>query len=335
MTKKALVVGCNYPQSEYALRGCVRDCKNHARFALDSLGVPRCNITVLADGSVPGFKVSRPTKENILAGLQSLVDRAAPGDMLYFAFSGHGTQVPDDNGDEEDGFDEAIVPGDFDRSGRLITDDELNYYMVQPLPDGVLLTCVFDACTSGTIMDLTAGLDADSMRKVKAGKRKYGRAAALGLRLPWRRYLGVVSTKKRRKTCSRDGCRGIPPVMNYVRDKVPKRKVHRFAKRRNQPACIFCFSGCEDGSFSYETTIDGKRCGVLSHCFIKTAEENKQSNYKDLFKRTARKVGSLIRDQDPQLSYIGAEPHDVMLFRTNDTAPQDDVLARPEKRPRT
>ncbi len=43
---------------------------------------------------------------------------------LFFNFSGHGTQVEDQDGDEDDGFDEALCPSDFDTAGAL-TDDAL------------------------------------------------------------------------------------------------------------------------------------------------------------------------------------------------------------------
>lgn len=36
-----------------------------------------------------------------------------PGDTVFIYFSGHGTQVPDDNGDEADGIDECLLPYDF------------------------------------------------------------------------------------------------------------------------------------------------------------------------------------------------------------------------------
>lgn len=42
------------------------------------------------------------------AKLKELVAASRPGDVLFFHFSGHGTQVPDDG--ESDGYDEAICP---------------------------------------------------------------------------------------------------------------------------------------------------------------------------------------------------------------------------------
>jgi hypothetical protein len=133
---------------------------------------------VLADCPCPGVKGAHlPTKENILHSIERLVTGAKAGDMLYFSFSGHGTQVPDHSGEEADGLDEAIVPGDFAEIGRVITDDELAAYLVAPLTEGVLLTCIFDCCHSGTILDLDSAMDSTKGKgdKRKSGKKKYSK----------------------------------------------------------------------------------------------------------------------------------------------------------------
>lgn len=53
----------------------------------------------------------------------------------FFHYSGHGGQVKDEAGDEEDGYDETIMPVDFMTNGQII-DDELHALMVAPLPKG-------------------------------------------------------------------------------------------------------------------------------------------------------------------------------------------------------
>lgn len=45
------------------------------------------------------------------------------------------------------------MPYDHERAGQ-ITDDELHRMLIEPLPHGVLLTCIMDCCHSGTSMDL-------------------------------------------------------------------------------------------------------------------------------------------------------------------------------------
>ncbi|MEQ1746537.1 MAG: caspase family protein [Saprospiraceae bacterium] len=89
--------------------------------------------------------------------------RVQRGDVVYFQFSGHGQQVADNNGndDELDGYDEAIVPYDSPQryqpgvyeGQNLIRDDELNDLFNDLRrrigPSGNLMV-VLDACHSGT-----------------------------------------------------------------------------------------------------------------------------------------------------------------------------------------
>ncbi len=52
------------------------------------------------------------TKAGILTAFESLSNRCKKGDVVYIHFSGHGQQVTDVNGDEDDGWDEAWIPYD-------------------------------------------------------------------------------------------------------------------------------------------------------------------------------------------------------------------------------
>lgn len=90
------------------------------------------------------------TRARILDALTTLVDDSRRGDQLVFQYAGHGTQVPDLNGDEIDRFDEAIVPVDFQK-GELLTDDDI-YQACARLREhpGVTLTFFMDCCSSGT-----------------------------------------------------------------------------------------------------------------------------------------------------------------------------------------
>lgn len=55
----------------------------------------------------------QPTRANIIRELEWLMYLAQSGDSLFFLFSGHGGQQEDQNGDEEDGMDETILPVDY------------------------------------------------------------------------------------------------------------------------------------------------------------------------------------------------------------------------------
>ena len=82
-----------------------------------------------------------------------LVQGCQPGDSLLFHYSGHGSRQRNYNGDEVDGYDETLCPLDFETQG-MIVDDEINATIVRPLPHGVKLHAIIDACHSGTILDL-------------------------------------------------------------------------------------------------------------------------------------------------------------------------------------
>lgn len=82
-----------------------------------------------------------------------LVQGCQPGDSLVFHYSGHGSRQRNYNGDEVDGYDETLCPLDFETQG-MIVDDEINATIVRPLPHGVKLHAIVDACHSGTVLDL-------------------------------------------------------------------------------------------------------------------------------------------------------------------------------------
>ncbi|KAF8412486.1 hypothetical protein HHK36_000451 [Tetracentron sinense] len=97
------------------------------------------------------FKV--PTKDNMRMAMYWLIQGCQPGDSLVFHFSGHGSQQRNYNGGEADGYDETLSPLDFETEG-VITDEEINATIVQPLPHGVKLHAIIDACRSGTVLNL-------------------------------------------------------------------------------------------------------------------------------------------------------------------------------------
>ena len=83
------------------------------------------------------------------------------------SFSSHKTHVilffhhfRDTSGDEEDGYDETLIPVDFQSAGQ-ITDDELFTNLVKPMAKGVLMTSLMDCCHSGTVLDLPYRFTAD------------------------------------------------------------------------------------------------------------------------------------------------------------------------------
>ena len=82
--------------------------------------------------------------------------------FLNFILTGHGGKLRDDDwGEEEDGFDETLIPVDYIDAGQ-IRDDRLFSTLVQPMPYGVTVTCLMDCCHSGTVLDLPYKYKADN-----------------------------------------------------------------------------------------------------------------------------------------------------------------------------
>ncbi len=123
--------------------------------ALVGKGVPTENIFILDSGA---------TKQAIVNAIENiLIPSLKKGDVVMFHFSGHGYQIPDNNKDELDGLDEALVPINAKNDGgrkkdqsfydNYLRDDELNKLIeeirVTLGPDGDLFVTI-DACHSGT-----------------------------------------------------------------------------------------------------------------------------------------------------------------------------------------
>ena len=70
------------------------------------------------------------------------------GHLIVF-YVGHGTNVRDLNGDEDDGYDEAMVFDD-----GFVIDDVLRQHLVNFKNTDSILTLITDACHSGSIWDL-------------------------------------------------------------------------------------------------------------------------------------------------------------------------------------
>jgi len=169
MRRRALFIGINYVGSANELHGCINDVAG-ACAHMKALGYTD-NITLADDGtSLP------PTKANILQYLAWLVGGAVAGDKLYLHYSGHGSYMADASNDESDRRDETICPLDFETAGFII-DDTLREVLVDKVPAGVQLFCVFDSCHSGTVLDLAYSYVNKRARLVVTKDKQYADSA--------------------------------------------------------------------------------------------------------------------------------------------------------------
>lgn len=60
-----------------------------------------------------------PTRRNLEAAMRWLVEDVRPGDSLFIHYSGHGSQVKDVSGDEASGYDQTMVPVDYQQAGQV------------------------------------------------------------------------------------------------------------------------------------------------------------------------------------------------------------------------
>jgi hypothetical protein len=141
---RAVLVGVDeYARADIpSLRGCVNDVALVRQLLKQYLGVPNEDIRVVVN--------RRATKQNILRRLFATIERAEPGDVVVFYFSGHGSQIRDRDGDElADGLDELICPYDMDWDrGTYLLDDDLDAIFAATPPE-IVLEAFFDCCFWG------------------------------------------------------------------------------------------------------------------------------------------------------------------------------------------
>jgi hypothetical protein len=231
MAAQALCVGINefgnLPSANW-LNGCVNDANDMAAMLRTRPGFSRRNITVLTDKDA--------TKANVMAKLTDMIGKAKAGklDHVVFSFSSHGTQVPDQNGDEAvDHVDEAFACYDIASKGSdwdrdtVIVDDEL-HALLSDIPKNVLVEVFLDTCHSGTgLKDLLAGQKA--------------------------RFLPPPTRKGARRIAAKSDPKGYQELV------------------KSTPAAsrAVLFAGCKADQTSADAYFDGRYNGAFTYYFLK------------------------------------------------------------------
>ena len=113
------------------------------------------DMTRLARGrkmKVKTLLTKQATRARLLSAVRAAAKTLKRGDLFFLTYSGHGGQVRDVTGDEEDRRDETWCLYD----GQLI-DDEL-YYELSRFAAGVRILVLSDSCHSGTVTRANASL---------------------------------------------------------------------------------------------------------------------------------------------------------------------------------
>ena len=147
-TRWALIIGIsdyiNFDDDDGGdLPGAERDAKAIRDFLLSRNYVAPDNVRMLLSREA--------TRANIEAGLTEwLPANARPGDQITVFYAGHGSQMWDESGDEDDGLDETLAPADVSPTSTEfdISDDEFGAWLTNLPTDNVVV--ILDNCNSGT-----------------------------------------------------------------------------------------------------------------------------------------------------------------------------------------
>lgn len=253
--KTALCIGINnYPGTSNDLNGCVNDVEDWSK-ELKSRGYA---VTTLID--------SKATKANIIKSIKKIITDARPNDSVVIQYSGHGSFVPDENGDEENGADECICPHDIVKNGRanFITDDEL-YDLYALIDKEARLLLIFDSCHSGTVAK--AGLIL--MQETNAPKQRF--LAPSEFLAP--RELAKFGTTRIKKTAT-----------------------------SSKPFVGLLLAGCQDHQVSFDAFFNNRANGAFSFVALQTLKKlGKNKTFEDWFKLIRKQLPSQDFSQIPNL----------------------------------
>ena len=140
---RALIIGVEKYQSVPGTPGCVADAKAMSEFVQKRFGFSAASVKVMLNEDGTAKAIEQEFQNWLIQGTN-------PGDRVFFFYAGHGSQVPDDNGDEEDHWDETIAPYDAQYDGTNQIRDDLFESFIKQLA-GRRCVFVFDSCHSGTI----------------------------------------------------------------------------------------------------------------------------------------------------------------------------------------
>jgi hypothetical protein len=227
------------------------------------------DMSAIAKGekmAVTTLLTKKATREAVRKVIEDAARKLIAGDLFMVTYSGHGGQVPDKDGDEDDGNDETWCLYD----GQLI-DDEL-YALYANFAKGVRILVLSDSCHSGTV-----SRDAVAMAhaQLRAGDAPRFR------NMPPEIALRVYRANKAFYD-------GIAAKSANARDKA------------SLDATVLLISGCQDNQLSQDGSFNGLFTGQLLKVW------NDGQFKKDYRRFHAAILATMPPDQSPNYFIIGA-----------------------------
>ena len=135
----AVIVGIEDYQSITDLSYTIDDAEDMRNVLLSYGNWDNSNIQFLTDVDA--------SKSGIDTAIANMASKSDADDVCLFFFSGHGSRIPDDDGDEADTFDEVICPWNTTKDlENVISDDELGTWL-SVCPRNIVV--ILDTCMSG------------------------------------------------------------------------------------------------------------------------------------------------------------------------------------------
>ena len=150
--KYALLIGItNYKTpSVNKIDGCENNVPLLAQTLIDSYGFKKENVRTLLNEQATKAAIVTQFRAHLIDNAKAAKKAAKEAVVVYY-FCGHGSQYPDQDGDENDGLDETFVAYD-SRTANVpdILDDEIDDLKAELRPFTTNTTLILESCHSGT-----------------------------------------------------------------------------------------------------------------------------------------------------------------------------------------
>jgi metacaspase-1 len=262
--RKSLHIGLNFVDPDQyggwdgQLAGCINDANDMKQVA-ESRGFT-------AETLIDGEATIGAVRDKLNEAAAELDD----GDFFFLTYSGHGGQVPDQSGDEQDGYDETWCLYDTE-----LVDDSL-YGALCTFNKGVRIFVMSDSCHSETVT----------------------RAALVRTREERRAF----ADKQAGPTSKRAPIEFTSAEFNKNEDRYKEQRTWWPARSRpdDSPAKVVLISGCEDA----QTSMDGPGNGAFTYAFKQIwGDGDYQKDYRSLHVDVRETVNN--PDQRPCIFHYG------------------------------
>ena len=269
--RRALLVGIDQYPREYhwpVLAGPRADVAALLDVLLTREGFSRQHVVTLLDAEA--------TRAAILSNFERMIAESRQGDVILFYFAGHGSKLPDDDGDELDGWDETLVPYDAiigPNQFNDIRDDKISELITLANRKTDQVVLIFDCCSAGT-----------NTRAESIGTKRYLDPATRGLDAARPSLAPEAQAKLVPKVEGGSGY--LRPAQKYV-----------------------ALSACRASESAFELQVPSERAsdtqhtrGLFTWCLVQAFEElGPEVCYADLLARVASRVNREQHEQTPIL----------------------------------